>query len=382
MSFSNQGSQPIHYVARDGSMRRSSVSHGSPMRAAMELRSLREAMCNNTVDQLSSTSFPVLSSYEQVVGCILESLKSSTISIEDFDRGIEAVRSHVKSTRRFSSYDTTKMTESCSIPGMNVTPVQKRDRACSLNLKPVPLSWDEDEMFVRCERKWSMDTASTTLPPSCTNERRLRVLTSVPCSSPTVGCSPAPNIPLPPPSPNTFACSRPRAFSQSNIDPVTPSLSMSPFITPIMTSALAGCQQLIPISPLSFADITIGDTVGAGSFGIVHRARVNKTGELIAVKVVAVDSRDKSAVAHIESLENELFLLQSLQHPRIVRYLGHERISTESEVSLATSPLDDSDKLVVMCEYMSGGSVASAIRQFGPFDEKAIALHTKHILEV
>lgn len=348
----------------------------------MELRSLREGTVCHSLDLPSPTSFPVLSSYEQVVGCILESLKSSNISIDDFDRGIEAVRTHVMSARRYSAQDNTRTVELVTAAGTSVTPVQRRDRAYSLNMKPIPLSWDEDDQFARRERKWSMDTVSTTLPPSCTNERRLKVLTSIPSCSPSVGCSPAPNIPLPPPSPSMFGSTRSGAFSQFGMEPITPSPSVSPFLTPLMYSALASCHQNISHSPLKFSDLTLGDTVGSGSFGIVHRARVNATGELIAVKVVAVDNRDQSALAHAESLENELMLLQSLHHPRIVRYLGHERISYKCESSLSSSPLDDSDKLVVMCEYMSGGSVANTIRQFGPLDEKAIALHTKQILEV
>ena len=373
MSLHHQEATTTHN-GLEGGRRRVSTCHGSPMRAAKELRAFREA----TSADCSHASFPILSSYEQVVGCILESLKSSNISIADFDRGIEAVRNHVSTSRRYSSYDGSRCVEGIYSSSINTTPSQRRDRSYSLNIKPIHLSLEEEEILAPCERKWSMDTATTTLPPSCTNERRLRALVSIPSGSPSVGCSPAPNIPLPPPSPSTFLSTRPRGFSHFYPDSTSASSAGSPFLTPILTSAVSPGS----VSPLKFSDITLGDTVGCGSFGVVHRARMNATGKLIAVKVVSVDSRDKSALAHAESLDNELHLLQTLQHPRIVRYLGHERLRYKSGSRSPSCPIDDSDKLIVMCEYMSGGSVANAIRQFGPFDEKAIALHTRQILEV
>lgn len=161
-------------------------------------------------------------------------------------------------------------------------------------------------------------------------------------------------------------------------EPPTPSPNQTPLFTPIV----------VPVTPktplkgasISFSDVTLGDVVGTGSFGVVYRARVDSTGQLVVVKVVAVDAHDKLSLAHVEALENELNLLQSFQHARIVRYLGHERISGRID-GLSISHQDEGEKLLVICEYMPGGSVASAIRQFGPFDEKAIALHTRQILE-
>jgi serine/threonine protein kinase len=93
-----------------------------------------------------------------------------------------------------------------------------------------------------------------------------------------------------------------------------------------------------------------------------------------------MDSRDD--LSHVESLENELSLLQSLQHSRIVRYLGHERVDGKLYPQISIRTADHSDKLLVFCEYMPGGSLATTIRQFGALDEKAIALHTRQILEV
>lgn len=198
-------------------------------------------------------------------------------------------------------------------------------------------------------------------------------MTSVPGCSPIVACSPAPNIPLPPASPSTFSFQRPRACSQNISDASTPSPAQTPVTTPYVGGP--------PVASLCFADISLGDVVGSGSFGVVHRARVNSTGQLIVVKVVPIHSGDRDSVAHAEALENELQLLQALQHERIVRFLGHERISGKVDSGLSSFSLDTTEKLVVFCEYMPGGSLASTIRQFGALDEKAIALHTRQIVE-
>jgi hypothetical protein len=379
MSF--HGSQQIHQQQNFSRRRTSVCQSGSPLRVAMELRCLREANVTLNPDfPTSIPAFPALGNYEQIVGCIMESLRSGQVSIDDFERGVEAVRIHISSISRRSSFlDSQRSGETSTTPtASHTTPIQRRERAQSYSTKPVPLSFEEDEGLFRGDRKWSVDTASTTLPPSCSNERRLRVLTSVPSSSPNLGCSPAPNLPLPPVSPSTLSLPRARIYSSNVFDAIAPSPAVTPLFTPL-TSSTSGSESSNLI-PISITDLSIGDPVGSGSFGVVHRARVKSTGQLIVVKVVSVDSHDKRSLEHVEALENELHLLQSLQHPRIVRYLGHERTNLKLGVQVGASG-EEGEKLLVMCEYMPGGSVAGAIRQFGPFDEKAIALHTRQIIE-
>ena len=348
----------------------------------MELRGLREMnLTTNSEPGSPATPFPILSNYEQIIGCVLESIKTGHVKVEDFERGIDAVRLHFSQSNKKTSCEGCRASEVATPTGTrtNVTPIQARDRSKSMtsNSQLLPLFIEDDESAFRCDRKWSFDTTSTSLPQSCTNERRLKVLTSLPCSSPALGCSPAPNIPLPPASPSTFSLPRPRGFSSYVQEPPTP----SPHQTPMYTPVVAPVTPNGPLTrPLAFSDLTLGDIVGSGSFGVVHRARVNATGQLVVVKVVSVDSHDNVSLAHAEALENELALLQSLQHCRIVRYLGHERMVGRLE-NCGAEVSDDTEKLLVICEYMPGGSIAGAIRQFGPFGEKAIALHTRQILE-
>lgn len=357
--------------------RRLSLCQGSPLRTALDHKSFRETQQLLTSDEVSSISSPVtvLSNYDQIVCCILESLKGGSVSLDDFERGIDAVKAHLSISRRALSSDIGRSVDVATPRAAYVaTPVQQRQRSFSMNIRPGPLHFEDDD---KCDRKWSIDTTSTSLPQSCTNERRLKFTSSIPCGSPHVGCSPAPNIPLPPASPSTFSLSRPRIFSQNFAEPSSPSPVQTPLVTPLV-SPIEPCST----SPIKLSDVTLGDIVGSGSFGIVYRARVNATGKLVVVKVVPIHTDNSEDLAQVDALLNELELLQSLHHGRIVRYLGHERIFGKSVSQFGTIFKDGSENLLIFCEYMSGGSLASTIKQFGALDEKAIALHTKHILEV
>ena len=92
-----------------------------------------------------------------------------------------------------------------------------------------------------------------------------------------------------------------------------------------------------------------GELVGSGSFGNVYKALDLVTGHTIAVKQVRLaehSGRDKE----VASLEREIALLRTLDHPNIVQYRGTQRTET---------------KLYIFLEYASGGSVASKVSQFG-----------------
>jgi len=128
---------------------------------------------------------------------------------------------------------------------------------------------------------------------------------------------------------------------------------------------------------------TKGDCLGSGSFGTVYLGLNGETGELFAVKEVAMTRRtgeggegglnpqpeedgiDASATEAVEQLEQEVELLSRLQHPNIVRYVG---ISRESRA------------LYIFLEYVPGGSIASLLSRFGAFEESVISVYTRQIL--
>lgn len=88
----------------------------------------------------------------------------------------------------------------------------------------------------------------------------------------------------------------------------------------------------------------LGDPIGAGAMGTVHRARDRRTGADVAVKRV-------SDLRHARRLEIEARVLSRLRHPRVVRYLDHV--------------VDDRGVHLVM-ELVPGEDLAATIRGAGP----------------
>ena len=115
-----------------------------------------------------------------------------------------------------------------------------------------------------------------------------------------------------------------------------------------------------------------GDLIGEGSFGSVYLALHSVTGELMAVKQVELPNvakgteGDKKKNNMITALKQEIDLLQGLQHPHIVQYLG-------------TSA--DEDYLNIFLEYVPGGSIAGMLKQYNTFQEPLVRNFTRQILE-
>jgi len=134
----------------------------------------------------------------------------------------------------------------------------------------------------------------------------------------------------------------------------------------------AGWDPDTTISPLAAGTVqgshltwVRGKMIGRGSLGRVFKALDQKTGQILAVKEVTVDLRNEADQQFIEDLKNEVSIMQELQHPNIVRYLGH----------------DFMDNCIYMyLEHMPGGSVTQALQQFGAFDEALLAEYSKQIL--
>lgn len=97
-----------------------------------------------------------------------------------------------------------------------------------------------------------------------------------------------------------------------------------------------------------------GELVGRGSLGTVWKALNRQTGQMMAVKEVAIDQKDSTEIKFRESLQNEIDLYKDLQHPHIVSYLGNDFVQ---------------GRLYIYLEYMSGGSIAQVLSQFGPLEE-------------
>lgn len=112
-----------------------------------------------------------------------------------------------------------------------------------------------------------------------------------------------------------------------------------------------------------------GALIGTGSFGKVFLGMNAKTGMLMAVKQVELPQSNDEMTRHrrmmIESLESEIELLKSIEHPNIVQYLD----------SFA-----DEQHLNIFLEYVPGGSVVALLQSYGAFEEALVQNFVRQIL--
>ncbi|KAL3043910.1 hypothetical protein OYC64_003707 [Pagothenia borchgrevinki] len=112
-------------------------------------------------------------------------------------------------------------------------------------------------------------------------------------------------------------------------------------------------------SDVTLADIErcyeIGRAVGDGNFAVVRECRRRDNGQILAVKIV---ERSK-LIGREHMMQNELSLLGSLRHPRIVRLFAHHHTHTHS---------------YLLMEMVSGGDLFEAISERGTFPESETGL--------
>jgi mitogen-activated protein kinase kinase kinase len=114
-----------------------------------------------------------------------------------------------------------------------------------------------------------------------------------------------------------------------------------------------------------------GEMIGKGTFGKVYLGMNMTTIELIAVKQVEVNPRATGAEKErmkemLRSLDVEIEMMESLEHPNIVTYLGSEK----SEMSMS-----------IFLEYVPGGSIGSVLRKHGKFEEPIVSSLTRQTLD-
>ncbi|CCH58618.1 hypothetical protein TBLA_0A08290 [Henningerozyma blattae CBS 6284] len=128
-----------------------------------------------------------------------------------------------------------------------------------------------------------------------------------------------------------------------------------------------------------------GARIGSGSFGNVYLGMNANTGELMAVKQVALkpdmiktskESMHASPVKvtketsdihkkMVDALQHEMNLLKELHHENIVTYYGSSQ---------------ENGNLNIFLEYVPGGSVSSMLNNYGPFEESLVINFTRQIL--
>ncbi|XP_075961543.1 serine/threonine-protein kinase DCLK3 isoform X2 [Anarhichas minor] len=119
-------------------------------------------------------------------------------------------------------------------------------------------------------------------------------------------------------------------------------------------------------SDVTLADIErfyeIGRVVGDGNFAVVRECRRRDGGQTLAVKIV---ERSK-LIGREHMMQNELSLLGSLCHPRIVRLFAHHHTRTHS---------------YLVMELVSGGDLFEAISERGKFPEAESGLMVSDVSE-
>eukprot|EP01103_Thecamoeba_quadrilineata_P013488 TRINITY_DN3767_c0_g1_i1.p1 TRINITY_DN3767_c0_g1~~TRINITY_DN3767_c0_g1_i1.p1 ORF type:complete len:508 (+),score=90.50 TRINITY_DN3767_c0_g1_i1:49-1572(+) len=105
----------------------------------------------------------------------------------------------------------------------------------------------------------------------------------------------------------------------------------------------------------------VGDQIGKGAFGRVYRGLNIRTGEVVAIKHM-----EKNLMGQLlDSFLKEVDLLPKLVHPNLVFF---------------TDWYDSDTSLFFILEFVEGGSLREAVKNFGTFPESLMILYLTQIL--
>ena len=176
--------------------------------------------------------------------------------------------------------------------------------------------------------------------------------------------------------PNGNQPKQPVAVTPPNVTPrtyrtVTPRITVTSAGPPLPESA-CHTPKLIPVTPRSARTLVAsspkqlkwirGEEIGRGSMGVVYQGLLRDSGTLVAVKEVFIKSDEDDTL--VRKILEEVKLLESLDHPNIVKLLAYQL---------------QPDYLEIVLEYIPGGSISSILKQFGPLGQQLIR---KYLLQV
>ncbi|KAG2184925.1 hypothetical protein INT43_000838 [Umbelopsis isabellina] len=111
------------------------------------------------------------------------------------------------------------------------------------------------------------------------------------------------------------------------------------------------------------AQYQLGNCIGKGQYGSVYKALNLGTGQMVAVKRIALENANAK---EIDELMKEVDLLKSLSHPNVVQYEGF---------SFSENHLN------IILEYVENGSLRNTLQAFGAFPERLVASYCVRILQ-
>lgn len=107
----------------------------------------------------------------------------------------------------------------------------------------------------------------------------------------------------------------------------------------------------------------LGQAIGKGAFGTVYECQNQETGEIVAVKRVALRNLSSD---QLKGLELEVDVMKNLHHENIVKYIATVRTRNH---------------LHIVLQYMENGSLEKNIKKFGVFAPSLVSFYTKQVLQ-
>lgn len=116
-----------------------------------------------------------------------------------------------------------------------------------------------------------------------------------------------------------------------------------PFVVDIYSKYV---PQPVDIKTTSVYDLyDILEEIGTGAFGVVHRCRERKTGQIFAAKFIPV-----SQAIEKDLIRKEIDIMNHLHHPKLINL--HDAF-------------EDDDEMVLIFEFLSGGELFERITADG-----------------
>ncbi|EAR97251.2 plant dual-specificity MAP kinase kinase family domain protein (macronuclear) [Tetrahymena thermophila SB210] len=116
-------------------------------------------------------------------------------------------------------------------------------------------------------------------------------------------------------------------------------------------------------SELKTSDFQVLDRLGKGAFGKVYKTKLQKTGQIFALKQMEKQQILKQGM--VKQIQTEVKVMYSLDHPNIIKLYNH---------------FEEDAYIYLMIEYASGGQLWQKLTKEGRFDENTVKRYMADII--